>query len=182
MLYNRPPSPEQTLSRDQKFFDMYSVVIGALILIAIAIFVFSMKMSNLTQGVYTRDTAEYQAAVKDRIRPVGQVYLAGEEKESSSPTVETPAEPEPVATVMSGPQIYNSACLVCHGAGIAGAPILGDTAQWVDRIAQGSDTLREHAILGFSGSTGSMPPKGGRVDLSDAEVEAAVDYMIEESS
>jgi len=170
------------LSRDQKFFDMYSIVIGALILVAVAIFVFSMKMSDLTQGVYTRDAAEYKAAVADRIRPLGQVYLAGEEQQSSSPTVETPAEPAPVATAMSGPQVYNSACLACHGTGIGGAPILGDAAQWSERIAQGADLLKEHAVQGFTGSAGYMPPKGGRLDLSDAEIEAAVDYMVGEST
>lgn len=170
------------MSRDQKFFDMYSIVIGALIIVAVAIFVFSMKMSDLTQGVYTRDAAEYKAAVANRIRPVGQVYLAGEEQESSSPTVETTAEPEPVATAMSGPQVYNSACLACHGTGIGGAPILGDAAQWVERIAQGDSTLKEHAVQGYTGSAGYMPPKGGRLDLSDAEIEAAVDYMVGEST
>jgi cytochrome c5 len=160
---------------------MYSIVIGALILVAVAILVFSMKMSDLTQGVYTRDAAEYRAAVAERIRPVGQVYRSGEEHESSAPTVETPAEPEPVATAMSGPQVYNTACLACHGTGIGGAPILGDAAQWVDRLAQGADTLKEHAVQGYTGSTGYMPPKGGRLDLADAEIEAAVDYMVGEA-
>ena len=160
---------------------MYSIVIGALILVAVAILVFSMKMSDLTQGVYTRDAAEYKAAVAERIRPVGQVYRSGEEHESSAPTVETPAEPEPVATSMSGPQVYNAACLACHGAGIGGAPILGDAAQWADRLAQGADTLKEHAVQGYTGSTGYMPPKGGRLDLADAEIEAAVDYMVGEA-
>jgi len=169
------------LSRDQKFFDMYSLVIGVLAAVALAILVLAMKMTDLTQGVYTRDAAEYKAAVAERIRPVGQVYRSGEEHESSAPTVETPAEPEPVVTAMSGPQVYNSACLACHGAGIGGAPILGDAAQWTDRIAQGADTLKVHAVQGFTGSMGYMPPKGGRLDLSDAEIEAAVDYMIGEA-
>ena len=170
------------MSRDQKFFDMYSIVIGALILIAIAILVFSMKMSDVTQGVYTRDAAEYQQAVADRIRPVGQVYRSGEEQESSAPTVETQPEPEPVATAMSGPQVYNTACLACHAAGIGGAPVVGDAAQWVERLAQGADTLKEHAVQGYTGSAGYMPPKGGRLDLSDTEIEAAVDYMIGEAT
>ncbi len=170
------------MSRDQKFFDMYSIVIGALIVVAIAIFVFSMKVSDLTQGVYTRDSAEYQEAIVSRIRPVGQVYLAGEEQESSSPTVETAAEPEPVATAMSGPQVYNTACLACHGAGIGGAPLLGDAAQWAERITQGANILKQHAVEGYTGSSGYMPPKGGRLDLADAEIEAAVDYMIGEST
>lgn len=170
------------MSRDQKFFDMYSLVIGVLAVITLVILVLAMKMSDLTQAVYTRDAAEYREAVADRIRPVGEVYLPGEEQDSAAPNVEATATPEPVATAMSGPQVYNTACLACHGAGIGGAPILGDAAQWVERIAQGADTLRIHAIEGFSGSVGYMPPKGGRLDLSDEEIAAAVDYMVDESS
>ena len=169
------------MSRDQKFFDNYSLVIGVLAAVGLALLVLSMKMSDLTQGVYTRDATEYQEAVTSRIRPVGQVYRAGEEHESAAPTVATHAEPEPVATAMSGPQVYNTACLACHAAGIGGAPILGDAGQWADRIAQGADTLHEHAINGFTGSMGYMPPKGGRLDLSDAEISAAVDYMVGEA-
>lgn len=170
------------MSRDQKFFDMYSLVIGVLAAVALAIFVLAMKMSDLTQGVYTRDTAEYQAAVRERIQPVGQVYLPGEESEASAPTVETAAEPEPVATAMTGPQVYNTACLACHGTGVGGAPVVGDAAQWTDRIGQGMDLLERHAIEGFTGTSGFMPAKGGRMDLSDQEVGDAVKYMVEESS
>jgi len=114
------------LSRDQKFFDMYSLVIGVLAVFTVGILVFAMKMSDLTQGVYTRDGAEYQQAVNERIRPVGQVYLPGEELEAPAPTVEAAADPEPVATVMSGPQVYNAACIACHGTGAIGAPVVGD--------------------------------------------------------
>jgi cytochrome c5 len=95
--------------------------------------------------------------------------------------VVTPDEPAPVVTAMSGPQVYNSACLACHGAGIGGAPVFGDAAMWAPRIAQGIETLKQHALTGFAGSTGYMPEKGGRLDLSDAEIEAAVDYMVGES-
>ena len=83
------------MSRDQKFFDTYSIVIGVFAAVAIAFFVVSMKMADLTQGVYTRDTAEYQAAVTSRIEPFGHVYLPGEEQQSSAPTVATAVEPEP---------------------------------------------------------------------------------------
>ena len=171
------------MSRDQKFFDMYSLVIGVLAAIALAILVLAMKMSDLTQGVYTRDADEYQAAVAERIGPVGQVYLPGEEQQATAPVVEATAEPEPVAAALTGPQVYNTACLACHSTGVGGAPIVGDTAQWTDRIAQGSDVLYDHAINGFSGDAMTpMLPKGGRVDLSDQEVQDAVDYMIGESS
>lgn len=169
------------MSRDQKFFDMYSLVIGVLAAIALGILVLAMKMSDLTQGVYTRDTEEYKAAVEERIRPVGQVYLPGDEVAAAAPVVETAAEPEPVAAAMTGPQVYNSACIACHGTGVGGAPIVGNADQWSDRIAQGADVLHRHAIEGFSGATGYMPAKGGRMDLSDEEISSAVDYMVGES-
>lgn len=169
------------MDRDQKFFDMYSLVIGGLAIAALGIFVLAMKISDRTQAVYTRDGAEYQAAIAERIRPVGEVYLPGEEAAAAAPTAETVSEPEPVAAAMSGPQVYNSACLACHGAGIGGAPVLGSADAWTDRIAQGIDVLKDHAINGYQGSAGYMPAKGGRMDLSDEEVASAVDYMVSES-
>lgn len=171
-----------TLQRDQKFFDMYSLVIGVLAAAAIGILIVAMKVQDLTQGVYTRNVDEVQAAVADRIRPFGRVYLPGEEQQASLPTVETAAEPAPVAAALSGPQVYNAACNACHGAGIAGAPVLGNADAWAPRIAQGADVLKQHAVNGYSGSVGFMPAKGGRVDLSDQEVHDAVEYMIGESS
>ena len=170
------------MSRDQKFFDMYSLVIGVLVVAAIGIYILAAKMSESTQQVYTRETAEYQAAVLERIAPVGEVYLPGEEQQADAPVVETAAEPEPVATAMTGPQVYNTACLACHASGVGGAPVVGDAAQWTDRIAQGVDVLKQHALEGFSGAAGYMPPKGGRIDLSDEEVASAVDFMVDESS
>ena len=78
----------------------------------------------------------------------------------------------------AGENTYKTACFACHGTGSAGAPKVGDKAAWKDRIAKGNDTLYKHAIEGFQGSAGFMPAKGGRADLSDADVKAAVDYMV----
>jgi cytochrome c5 len=170
------------VSRDQKFFDMYSLVIGILAAFALALIVLAMKMSDLTQGVYTRDAAEYQAAIDERIRPFGEVYLPGEEHEAPAPKVDVAPDPEPVATTMTGPQVYNAACVVCHGVGVGGAPVVGKAADWEPRIAQGNDVLYDHAINGFQGEAMTpMLPKGGRTDLSDQEVRDAVDYMVAES-
>lgn len=161
---------------------MYSLVIGVSLAIAIAFFVLASKMSDLTQGVYTRDTAEYQARVESHIRPFGQVYLPGDEQQAAAPVIETVATPEPVATVMTGPQVYNAACNVCHGSGVGGAPIVGDVAEWAPRIAQGMDMLNDHAVNGFDGDAATpMLAKGGRADLSDQEVIDAVVYMVNES-
>ncbi len=169
------------MDRDQKFFDMYSLVIGVLAIAALGIFVLAMKISDRTQEVFKREGAEYQATIASRIRPFGDVYMPGEEETAAAPTAKTVAEPEPVAAAMSGPQVYNTACLACHGAGIGGAPIPGDAEAWSARIAQGLDVLKDHAINGFQGSAGYMPAKGGRVDLSDEEVASAVEYMVSES-
>ncbi len=160
---------------------MYSLVIGVLAAVALGILVLSMKMSELTQGVYKKDVAEYQLAVAERIRPVGQVYMPGDAVEAAAQPIATAPEPEPVAAALSGPQVYNSACLACHAAGVGGAPIVGDAAAWSARIAQGMDVLARHAIEGYTGEVGYMPAKGGRMDLSDEEVAAAVEYMVSES-
>ena len=170
------------MSRDQKFFDMYTLVVGVIAVVALAFFVVAMKMSDRTQGVYTRDNAEFKAAVAERIRPVGQVYLPGEEHQAAAPSVETTVEPEPVATALTGPQVYNAACNACHGTGAGGAPVVGDVDAWSARIAQGADVLNDHAVNGFSGEAMTpMLPKGGRPDLSDQEVYDAVAYMVSES-
>jgi cytochrome c5 len=78
----------------------------------------------------------------------------------------------------AGQDTYGKACVVCHGAGVAGAPKLGDKGDWGPRIAQGNDLLYEHAIKGYTGKKGMMPPKGGNTALADADVKAAVDYMV----
>jgi cytochrome c5 len=82
-----------------------------------------------------------------------------------------------VASADTGKKAYDTACFACHGAGIAGAPKFGDKAAWSARIGQGSPVLYEHAIKGFQGKAGVMPPKGGSA-LPDADVKAAVDYMV----
>lgn len=95
------------------------------------------------------------------------------------------ADPEESAAVQSAPeagkQVYNEICVACHvPPGIGGAPALGDDDAWAPRIAQGIDTLIDHALNGYSGSTGIMPRKGGRTDLSDAEIIAAIEYMLKQ--
>jgi cytochrome c5 len=77
-----------------------------------------------------------------------------------------------------GKATYDSVCFACHASGAAGAPIAGDKAVWAPRIAQGMDVLKKHANEGFKGNSGFMPAKGGRTDLSDADVGAAVEYMV----
>ncbi len=113
--------------------------------------------------------------VEKRIQPVGQVSF-GEAGVMAEP------EPELVELAMaepkSGAEVYNIACVACHSTGVAGAPKVGDAAAWEPRVAQGFGTLKESALKG-KGTL--MLPKGGRPDLSDDEVIAALEYMLKET-
>ncbi len=153
----------------------------ALAAIAVLIVILAIAMPDLTLRMFAADAKEFQASADERIRPMSQYYLPGEEHGAAEPVVESAAPVAPVATLLTGPQVYNEACIACHGNGIGGAPMFGDVGAWAPRIAQGISVLREHAIVGFQGSTGYMPPKGARIDLSDKEINDAVDYMVAES-
>ncbi|WP_052384127.1 c-type cytochrome [Litchfieldella xinjiangensis] len=74
-----------------------------------------------------------------------------------------------------GEAVYNQACMACHMTGAAGAPIRGNAEQWAPRLEKGIETLYDHAINGFN----AMPPKGGQMGLSEEQVTAAVDYLVE---
>ena len=87
----------------------------------------------------------------------------------------------PAAAMADGKSTYSQACGVCHATAVAGAPKFGDKAAWAPRIAQGSATLHDHAIKGYQGKAGMMPAKGGNAALGDADVKAAVDYMVSQA-
>ena len=111
---------------------------------------------------------------------VGQVALA-DPKEAGTAQAPPISTPEAVAVPLTGPEVYHEVCIACHAApGIGGAPALGDGDAWAARIAQGMDKLIDHALHGYSGDTGIMPMKGGRLDLSDEEIIGAIRYMVEQ--
>jgi len=91
------------------------------------------------------------------------------------------AQAQSTSTTVDGQKVYQASCIACHGAGIAGAPKVGNAAAWTSRIEAGADSLYANAINGFQGSSGVMPGKGGNAALSDDEVKAAVDYMVSQS-
>ncbi len=89
-----------------------------------------------------------------------------------------PASGGMAAAADTGEHVYTTVCSACHGTGVAGAPKFGDKKAWASHVAKGKDTLYKHALEGFTGKAGTMPPKGGHPELSDADVKAAVDYMV----
>ena len=84
--------------------------------------------------------------------------------------------PVSAALAASAEETYKSTCSICHDAGVGGAPKLGDKAAWTPRIKQGKEVLYKVSIEGKPGT--AMIAKGGNAKLSDAEVKAAVDYML----
>ena len=79
-----------------------------------------------------------------------------------------------------GKKIWVDNCEGCHGWGVGDAPIPLQYEQWEIRIAKGKDVLYQHAIEGFFGPDDAMmPERGGNLELTDEEIKAAVDYMVE---
>lgn len=104
-------------------------------------------------------------ATTARLQPVAVLALA-----SAAPAAQAGADQK------KGEAVFSETCNACHGEGIAGAPKFGDKAAWRPRIAQGFKVLVKHAVEGFTGKAGMMPPKGGG-DYSDTEIARAVAYM-----
>ena len=130
----------------------------------------------------------------DRVKPAGMLVIntatAAPAETAAAPQADmpggeaAPAAPAAEATSVAvaaeapanaGQAVYEKTCFVCHMTGAAGAPKLGDSAAWGDRIAKGADALYTSAL---NGTAKGMPPKGGNAALSEEEIKATVDFMI----
>ena len=161
------------------------LIIVVVLAFLVPIVLISMIAHLVTSGPDTskNNPALSEEAVAKRLKPVGEVAVDPNQPKPA-PVAATPA---PVAAVPAavppakggadtgkGKQIYDATCMVCHAAGVANAPKLGDKAAWAPRIATGVETLYASSLKGKN----AMPPKGGQVNLPDADVKAAVDYMV----
>ncbi len=161
------------MSDDRKYSNTLILILGLLVASSFVIYFLASSMIAEKKIASKREDPAYQEQLAKRIAPVGRVSIAGVPNEAETED----SKPEPAAGAISGQDIYNRSCVVCHGAGITGAPKVGDAEAWAPRIDQGLPTLYDHAINGYMGNTGMMPPKGGAMSLSDDEIKAAVDYM-----
>ncbi len=154
----------------------YSIILGISALLMLFIFLLVGHHRDVPDRVRLDRGALLGAgsSVAERVRPVAQVNIASTEAQRE-PVKNTAAAASPSR---NGQQVYQTTCVACHDAGIAGAPKLGDKSQWAKHVAKGLDTLYASALNGVQGATGAMPPKGGNPALSNAEVKAAVDYMV----
>ncbi len=130
--------------------------------------------------------------VADNIRPVGSVCLAGQAcvgTEASTatvsdiPSIEVSADVEPERTDTSAVEVasefdaeaaYQMSCNACHGAGAAGAPMLGDSGAWESRLEKGMEALLANVVNGV----GAMPARGICMTCSDDDLQAIVEYML----
>jgi cytochrome c5 len=130
----------------------------------------------------SKEAAQPMEQSKEAAQPMEQSKEAAQPMEQNKEAAQQMQQPaastgEATAQGESGADVYNKSCASCHASGVAGAPKVGDTEAWKDRIAQGMDTLYNHAIEGFN----SMPAKGGDASLTDDQVKSAVDYMVSQS-
>ncbi len=149
---------------DRDFMKTFSGLLAVLVALTVVIFVVAQIVSSSTKA----KAVASDASLADRIKPVGELALAS--------AVAVANGVIPAAHAADGAGIYTKTCSVCHAAGVAGAPKLGDKAAWAPRIAQGMDKLYTNSIKGKN----AMPPKGTYAG-PEADVKAAVDYMVSKS-
>ena len=169
---------------DRAFLKSFAGLIVALVALTVVLFVVAQIIGGKPSK--TVEATADAKAVAERIKPVGELTVgvaqaAKVATASSNPVMDAIIPSANAADENHGKKIYDATCLACHAAGVAGAPKLGDKAAWAPRIAQGADTLHMHAIKGFQGKAGMMPPKGGNMGAKDEDVKAAVDYMVSQS-
>ncbi len=168
--------------QDTHFFNVFSLVIGLLVAIAIVLFALARIVASQTQDKDVLEDASYVRNVEQRVAPFAKEAIAGQDNTALAIKPEAgSAQPQGAGTAAmpkTGQELFQQTCSACHGAGIAGAPKAGDKAAWGPRIAKGMPTLYDHALKGFQGSSGVMPAKGGRTDAPDDLVKQAVDYMV----
>ena len=164
---------------DDVFMRNFGAVLGFLVIFAFSVYFIADSVGDESAA----KVVSSKTAVESRIAPVGSVVTEGSAAAAApaAPAAAAPA-PAPAApaaqavavAAIDGEAVYKEACAVCHVAGVANAPKLDDKAAWSTRAEAGLDMLVKSALNG----KGGMPPKGGRMDLADDNIKAAVEYML----
>jgi len=148
----------------------------------VALIVGIIMLAQLAVGMWGGRSLENDPAMKPealaaRIAPVAKLQLEGAAAVAPAPQgakVATVAAAPAAAGKPDGKKTYDTACMACHATGAANAPKFGDKAAWAPRIKTGAEALYASSLKG----KGAMPPKGGNAALADADVKAAVDYIV----
>ena len=165
---------------DRQFAKSFFKMIFFLALLTITLIVAGIVIGGSIDDKLRAQSEEFtQRIIAQRTQPVGTLNVGAMEP-SVEPTSVEPTTPVQVASSGNvGKSVYDKACFICHTTGVTGAPKPGDADNWGPRIAKGLDTLYSNAIKGYQGETGIMPPKGGNLLLSNEDVMAAVDYLVD---
>lgn len=166
-------------NHDLVFLKHFSMVIAILVVITLALIGLGLFINSKLEP---EPNPVAVAATEARIRPAGGVYAGstGAAAQAAAKTAAAAAAAGQVAYdgTLDGSVIYANLCGACHTAGVAGAPKM-ERAAWTARIAQGIDTMNRHAIEGYQGPAGIMPAKGGNPSLTDEQVIASVQWMVD---
>jgi len=167
-------------SYDLEFLKRFSMVIALLMAITLALIL-------LAAWLHTRLPPEVSPTAarrtEQRIAPIGAVY-AGSTGAAAQAAAQAAALAKAAAQVAyggttDGKVIFDNLCTACHTTGVGQAPTL-DNAHWDARLAQGKETLYKHAIEGYTGPDGGvMPAKGGNPGLTEEQIHATVDWMLD---
>lgn len=166
-------------NQDKGFLNIFVLVIGFLILVGILLFIISHVVSSGRFPTSENDPLRH-ALVTQRLTAVGDAYV-GSVPASAKDVSKTTDKSSGAAPPQSGQAIWEGTCAACHQTGVAGAPKMGDKQEWAKHLAKGLATLKDHAINGYHGPEGFMPPRGANPTLSDAQVTKAMKYMVGKS-
>jgi cytochrome c5 len=164
---------------DLTFMKHFAQLLAGLVVLAILLILGAMYV----HGKQPREeNPAIIAATQARIASVGDVF-SGETGKAAAEAAKTAAAAASKGEAayggtLDGATIYNNLCGACHSAGAGGAPKL-EKAAWAARTAAGIDTLVKHATDGFTGSAGVMPARGGNPSISDEQVRATVQWMVD---
>ena len=165
---------------DLDFLKHFSMVIAFLMAVTLGLILFAVYL----HGALPQEVSPIEAKrTENRIAPAGAVF-AGASGEAAKAAADEAAKKAAMSQVayggtMDGAVIYDNLCAGCHKSGAGGAPTM-TAAGMGARAGQGKDLLYQHAIEGFQGSAGVMPAKGGNPALTDDQVKATVDWMLEQ--
>lgn len=154
--------------KDSEFVNQFVVVLGVLVALAVMIAAIAGNVSGEREM-----NADMTEIVRERIKPVGMAHIGDVPPVTVTPSV-TSDTPDKGTVQLSGETVYQQVCAACHTTGVLNSPKYGDAAAWQSRLSD-IETLYASSING----KGQMPAKGGRVDLSDDSIKAAVDYMLD---
>jgi len=188
MLYAGEPVSEIRIPEHHspiKTPKQFVVVVVLAFLVPITLIVMISQLVTTGGDFSKNNPGMSDEAIAKRIKPVGEVVIdpnapKSEPAATAVATATAAAAPKATPTAMSkagpdkGKAVYDASCVACHAAGVAGAPKTGDKAAWAPRLKAGMDALYTSSIKGKN----AMPPKGGNLSLADADVKAAVDYLV----